>query len=106
MTIENTNVPTSIIPKSDEKREKFYKRLNEWIEFQHIIESAQASQKDYMNAIAEDHVEEFPDDNKASVKKRAKWLIDEFLKGKLTEDIALMDSTLGDYSIAEKHLKD
>jgi len=103
---EQTNSVTSIIPKSDEAREKFYGRLNQWIELQHIIESAQASQKDYMNAIAEDHVENYPDDNKASVKKRAKWMIDEFLKGKLTEDIALMDSTLGDYSIAEKYLKD
>ena len=102
---EQTNTQITIIPKSDEKKELFYARLNEWIGLQYVIESAVESQKALMTAIADDHVEANPDDKKADVKKRATFMIKEFLEGKATAESQLIDDVLGDYSIASKYLK-
>ena len=102
---QETNTQVSIIPKSDEAREKFYARCNEWIELQYHIESAQESQKTLMNYIADDFVEANPDVKKGDVKKRTGLMIKEFLEGKATAESQLCDDVLGDYSIAHKFLK-
>ncbi|UUW39784.1 hypothetical protein VP14_097 [Vibrio phage VPMCC14] len=105
MIEQENNTQMTIIPKSDEAREAFYNRINEWIKLQYVIESAQESQKDIMDMIAESHVDSNPDTKKTDVKKRAKLLIDEFLKAKATTEAQLIDDVLGDYSIASKFLK-
>ena len=102
---EQNNTQVSIIPKSDEAREKFYARCNEWIGLQYQIESAQEAQKELMNSIADDFVKTNPEEKKSDVKKKAKLLVDEFLKGKCTSEAEIIDSVLGDYSIAQKFLK-
>jgi hypothetical protein len=102
---EQNNTQVSIIPKSDEAREKFYARCNEWIGLQYQIESAQEAQKELMNLIADDFVEANPDVKKGDVKKRTGLMIKEFLEGKATAEAQLCDDVLGDYSIAQKFLK-
>lgn len=105
MTKENTKAELSILPKGEEARAKFYKRLNEWIEVQYVIESSKSTQNAIMESIAEDFLDENAEAKKGDVKKRAKLIIDEFLKAKATEDAILIDDVLGDYEIASKHLE-
>ena len=102
---ENTTAELSILPKGDEARELFYSRLNNWINLQYEIESAQEAQKDIMNAIGEDFVAKNEEVKKADVKKRAKGMIDEFLAGKMTETAQLADDVIGDLEIAKSFLK-
>ena len=105
MSIEKVNTQVTIVPKSQEDREKFYARLNDYIDLQYQIDSAKDSQKDLMEAIAEDFVENNPDVKKGDVKKRAALLIKEYLDGKATEESLLIEDVLGDYDTVKKFLK-
>ena len=105
MTTLNTKAELSILPKGEEARTTFYNRLNEWMSAQTIIEASKSTQNEIMELIANDFLEENAEAKKADVKKRAKLLIDEFLKAKATEEAIIMDDVLGDYDIAQSHLK-
>ena len=95
----------SIIPRGDEARAKFFKQLEEWIEHSYIIEGAQIAQKDLMDNIASTFVDANEDVKKSDVKTRAKLMIDEMLRGKVTEKQQLNEDVLADVEIAKKNVK-
>ena len=103
MTTQNTQTLT-VVPAGDDRREIFYKRLNEYINLQYAVESAQEAQKDILEAIAEDHVAIHDTDKKSEVKSQTKLLIEEHLKGKISSQEQKLDAAKGDYETVKKHL--
>lgn len=104
MTQENKTSMT-VVPQGDERREIFYKRVNEYINLQYIIDSAKESQTEILEAIGEDHVSIHECDKKSEVKSQTKLIIEEHLKGKITAQEMKLDAAKGDYETVKKHLK-
>lgn len=93
----------SILPKSDEKRMKFFKGLNEYIDLEYQIASAKAAQAAALETLYEDTRE--VEIKKADYKARAKLILEEFFNGKATTQRDIAESALDDYEIVQKHLK-
>jgi len=103
MTEQTVN---NILPKSDEDRQKFFDRMNEWIGLEAQIQSAKTSQSSMITAIVEDHMEKYPEDNKGDIKKRVMLHLKEFLKGTATAERDLLDAVLDEQALIEKNLND
>lgn len=103
MTEQTVN---NILPKSDEDREKFFARMNEWIGLEAQIQSAKSSQNSMISAIVDDHMEKYPEDSKKDVKTRVMGHLKEFLEGKITAAQKLNEVILDEQELIEKKLND
>lgn len=106
--IQNKHMP-KVTPQDDNQKEIFYNDLNKFIELQYVIDAAKEQQSEILKRLKEEYADKFDKSEQGEAKKHAgktiKYMLDEFLKGKLTEDKEYLEAAEIEYNDVSKHLK-
>lgn len=106
--IQNKHMP-KVTPQDADQKEIFFNELNKCIELQYMMDSAKEQKNEIIKNLKEDYASKFDKSEQAAAKKHAGktigYMLDEFLKGKLTEDKEYLEAAEIEYNDVSKHLK-